>query len=64
MVSTTVLLTVVLASFALIAGAFSALVALLAQRIDRLDHRFDRLESELAGVRMSVAVLEARHTGE
>ena len=58
--STAVLLTVVLSSFALIAGAFYALVAVLAQRIDRMDARLGNVESELAGVRAGVAVLESR----
>jgi outer membrane murein-binding lipoprotein Lpp len=64
MVSTSVLLVAVLSSYALIAGAFYALVAVLAQRIDRLDTRvegrFDRLESEVAGLKAAVAVLESR----
>ncbi len=67
MVSTTVLLTVVLSSFAVIAGAFYALVAVLAQRIDRMDAglgtvdaRLGNVESELAGVKAAVAILESR----
>ena len=60
MVSTAVLLTAVLASYAVLGGAFYALVASLAQRIDRLDTRFDRLESEMGGLKAAVAVLESR----
>ena len=58
--STAVLLSVVLSSFALIAGAFYSLVAVLAQRIDRMDARLGNVESELAGVKAGVAVLESR----
>jgi len=75
MVSTTVLLTITLSSFALIAGAFYALVAVIAGRLDRLENRFDRfeaavnerfdrLESDVAALKMSVAVLESRLPGD
>ena len=60
MVSTAVLLTVVLSSFAVIAGAFYALVGILAQRIDRMDARLGNVASELAGVKAAVAILESR----
>ena len=71
MVSTAALIAVVVSSYAAIGGAFYALVAVLGQRIDRLegrldagfdrvDGRFERVESELAGLNAGVAVLESR----
>jgi hypothetical protein len=64
MISTTVLLTIVLPAYALVAGAFYALVGVLGQRLDRfearVDARFDRVESELAGLKAAVATLESR----
>ena len=67
MVSTAILLTVVLSTFALMAGAFYALVAQLGTRIDHLDRslgtriddvarRLDRIEDRLDRVLVDVDV--------
>ena len=60
MVSSAVLLTAVLSSYAVIGSAFYALVHLLGRRVDDVVTRMDRFESELGGIKAAVAVLESR----
>ena len=67
MVSSTVFVIVNLASLAVIGGAFYAQTFLLARRIEsletRFETRFDRLESDVAGLKAAVAIIESRLDG-
>jgi hypothetical protein len=70
MISTGTFLAVILPTFALVAGAFYALVVMLGQRIDRLDarvdagfhhvdERFDRVDARFERIESEIAGLRA-----